>query len=951
MLWQVKLPVPVSLDSASGATFDSGSIVLRGTTSFNNATGSEPIYVVDGSITNKSAFNMDDVESINVLKGPAATALYGYQGANGAVIITTKKAKEGRGVIEVSHTIEWESYYNHVKLQHEYGGGYAGGDGEILDAKYGTAHPDIDFMSAAYLYGNDYQYGGYPQNADGSYVIDYADDASWGARFDPNIKVASALYWDPTSSKYHQADPWVAQMKFSDLYHTGVGNTTNVAFSKAGRDYNVRVSFTNSDRTGIIYNSSAVRRYLGFKTFFKPADWLNVNLDYKYTYRRDHNGAAEGYGEKGAVIGDYIQWGQMNVNLKELKDYMRPDGTWRTWNITSPTNFEVPFHDNPYAQTQELNSFNTYQWNVFTGDVEALLPYKIKAGFRAIGNFRNWDGYSQSPQMKGNHQVTNGSYSQGADYVRDLTLQGRITWGDRFVNDRLSVDAAAFIENRHYNYGTLNANTTEGLLIPGWYNLNSTKSYVGATNSKSKYITRSIFGTATVGFDDTYFLDGSIRTDWSSTLPTKNNHYTYGGLSGSIIMNNLMKTFMKVPSWLTFWKLRASMAQVGSTLGAYAVNPIYNQTTKYNTQLALIQQTTQLNQNIKPTISTSYEIGTEFRLFDSRVWGDINLYKRNTKNQIVNATVSPASGYASRQLNAGLVQNKGIEISLGFTPLKNKDFQWDLEGNISKNKNKLIRLTEGVDDVWLYWAKFSYRWFEKSIVGRPVGDIQTEARLKRDDNGNLILSKTTAKNAAQWGGDYRLQAEAGQLKTYGNFQPKWTGGFSTSIRYKDFRFNATFDYMIGGSFVSWTNLWGEGSGLLASTSYNNANGVNIREGVTKGGGIPVHGVLADGTPVDCYMNPYQYFSYRSTYDMDGCIYSRTYVKLREVSLLYNIPASLLAKARIGISQASISFIATNPWLIHSACPNVDPSETSSNIIEGGQAPSTRSYGVTVKLTF
>jgi TonB-linked SusC/RagA family outer membrane protein len=924
--------------SASGATFDSGTIVLRGTTGYMSTSGSEPIFVVDGSITNKSSVNMDDVESINVLKGPAATALYGYQGANGAVIITTKKAQEGRGMIEVSHTIQMETYYNHFDMQKDYGGGSAGLYGEAYDAKYGSKY---DTMSPEFLYGTLTNTGG--KNSDGSYYMDYGHDECWGARFDKNVMMASALYYDSTSSKYHQADPWQSQLKLADLYHTGWTNTTNVAFSKAGKDYNIRVSFTNSARTGIAYNSSALRHYLGIKTFFKPTDFLNVSLDYKYTYRRDHNPHTEGYGTAGNVLYDFLQWGQNNVNIKDYKDYQRPDGTWRTWNIVNRNNFTANSHDNPYASLMEKSNRSTYQWNVFTADVEALLPYKIKAGFRAIGNFRNYDGYSKTPQVSQTASFATGAFSTSSDYVRDLTLQGRLTWGDRFINDRLSVDAAAFIEQRNYNYGSVSGNTNNGLAIPGWYNLAATKGYVGASNSYSQYKTRSIFGTVTVGFDDTYFLDGSLRNDWSSTLPTKNNSYMYGGLSGSVLMNK----FFKDARWLDFWKLRASMAQVGSTLGAYATNYTFSLGTKYNTMVTLTYPNSQLNQNIKPTISTSYEIGTEFRMFDNRFWGDINLYQRDTKNQIIYAPVSPQSGYAYQQINAGLVRNKGIEVSLGFTPLKTKDFQWDIDGNISKNKNKLVKLNGTIKEFMLEGNSFSAFWYVKSIVGHPMGELTTMQRMDRNEKGLPILYKSTSN---YWGGGYGINNTAGTEKYVGNYQPKWTGGFSTSVRYKDFRLGASFDYMIGGQMVTWTNLWAEGSGMAASTSWKNANGVNIREGISKGGGVPIHGVDEDGNVVDCYMNAYAYY-HTITDDLDQWVKSRTYLKLREVSLLYNIPTSLLAKANVGISQASVAFIATNPWLIYSAIKNVDPSETSSNWLEGGQAPSTRQFGVTVKLTF
>ena len=924
---------------ASGATFDSGSIVLRGSTDFTSPAGSEPIYVVDGSITNKNAVNMDDVESINVLKGAAATALYGSQGGNGAVIITTKGASGGKGRIEVSHTLTVDKYYNHFDMQKQYGGGSFGYDGAVLGNR--DAYKDIDTMSPDFLYSNQY---GEMVNPDGSYYLDYGSDESWGARYDKNVMMANANYFDPTSSQYGKAKPFVHGLDLGDLFQTGIANTTNVSFAKSGKDYSSRISFTNSQRDGLYQNSDAVRRYLALKTTFKPSDWMNVSLDYKYTYRRDHNGATEGYDTAGNVLYSYLQWGHTEVDLKDFKDYKRPDGSFRTWNIISPSNLSANFHDNPFAVLDIYNRYTTYRWNVFTGDVDFILPFNFKAGVRVIGNMRAHD----SETTRGAGALFTSYFYAEQGHVSDLTVQGRLTWSDRFLNDRLSVDAAAFIEQKNYDYKYVYGNTNSGLILDGFFNIGASKDAPSVVNYEQHYKTRSIFGTATVGFDDTYFLDGSIRNDWDSRLPITENSFLYGGLSASVMLNQ----FFKDAEWLNYWKLRGSFAQVGSTLSAYNTLMAYNYTDgtnyKYNNMTALYPSSTQLNPNIKPTISTSYEVGTEFRLFDNRIWGDINYYRRDTKNQILNMTVAPQSGYSSRQLNSGLVRNQGIEISLGGTPVKTKNFQWDIEANIAKNENELVRLNPEIDTYLLEGNSFYYYWYIKANEGRPLGEITTMARWKRNEDGKLILRPTTSE---AWGGGWQPSYELNVEKTVGNFQPDWTGGFSTDLKYKNIRLAASFDFMIGGKMVSWTNMWSTGSGTNAESAHINDKGVNVREPISKGGGVRVDGVDEDGKPVTAYMNAYQYYHYLANYDLDQWVYDRSYVKMREVSLTYDFPKNLLKKAGIGLNDASISFVANNPWLIYSACPNVDPSETGSNWLEGGQTASTRSFGFTVKLGF
>ncbi|MCQ2268614.1 MAG: SusC/RagA family TonB-linked outer membrane protein [Bacteroidaceae bacterium] len=916
----------------SGATFDSGSIVLRGTTDFTSPAGSEPIYVVDGTITNKNSVNMDDVASINVLKGSAATSLYGSQGANGAIIITSKGAvaNDGKGHVDFSHTLQWESYYNHVKLQKEYGGGSYGLYGE----QYGQMpeYKDTDTMSPAFLFE---KRGG---KFNGYYTYDYGSDESWGPRYDENVLWADPYFLDGAKST---PSKWVHALDLADLYRTGVTNTTNIAFSKSGKDYSSRISFTNTDRDGIQYDSKAIRRFLSVKTAFKPTPWLNVSLDYKYTYRKNHNAGESGYS---SIMSEYTQWGQTNVDLNMYKtDYVRPDGSFRTWNPKSATNLEANYHYNSYAMMTEQSADDVYNWNVFTGDAEILLPYNLKAGFRVNGSMRN-SYYEQKIPL--NLDPTS-KYEESQSHISDLTLQGRLTWGQHFLNDQLSVDAAVFGEERQYHYGYLRAYTNKGLIINNFFNLSNSTDYVTATNTQTHYMTRAVYGTATVGYKDTYFLDANLRNDWDSRLSKSKNSYLYGGLSASVMLSNIIA---KDSKWLNYWKLRASAAQVGSTLGAYAVNDYYR-TSKYNSDLTLYSYYVQVNPDIKPTISTSYEIGTEFRLFNNRFWGDINYYTKDTKNQILNLNVAPQSGFQSRQINAGLIRNNGIEVSLGVTAVKTPDLQWDIEANFAHNSNKLVKLSDDMHEYRVaYWKTSSYMQFESwAVEGQPIGEIRSFSEWKRDDNGNLILAPSTS---TAWGGGWAPQyvMKSASVRR-GSYQPDLIGGFSTDLRFKNITVGANFDFMIGGQIASITNIYGEESGLLASTSKLNDKGINEREPVAKGGGVHVTGVDANGAPVDCYMNAYQYY-HNLCKENSLYIYDRTYLKLRELSLGYQFTKKQLQSWTKGnITNASISFVATNPWLIYSAVPNIDSSEITNSFYEGGAIGSTRSFGLTVKLGF
>ena len=923
--------------SRAGTNLDAGSIVLRGTSVFNSLSGSSPIYVIDGTIAGQGALNMDDVESINVLKGPAATALYGYQGANGAVIITTRSAKNGETHVEFSHTTTMEKYYNHLKIQDQYGGGSYGRYGQYYGQNEKYANDDTN--SPEWLLGNFES-----QNPDGSYNYDWGDDENWGPRFDPNVRVADALYWDPTSSKYMKADPWVAQFNPADMFQTGWTNTTNVAVSTSGKNYNTRISFTNTERTTIKDNTDAQRRYLSIHTGIKPTSWINVTLDYKMTYRKNHNGSSDGYGELLSPLTDFTQWGHMNVNMADYKDYMRPDGSIRTWNITSSDNFAPTFHDNPFAVMNLHNSYSATLYNVVTGDLEFVLPWNFKIGARLMGNITNSHSENRYEQAQ---YIRNYSsyYGENQNHAMTLTYQGRITWDKNLINDRLGINAAAFVEELDYDYGTLSAGTVDGLTIPKYYNLAASNGIKSASNSETHYKTRSVYGNVTLGFDDTYFVDLSLRNDWDSRLPDAANHYLYGGASVSIMLNKFVKA-----SWLDFWKLRASAAQVGSTLGAYATTYVYGSSTKYNgTIAAQSQSSTQLNPAIKPTISTSYEVGTEFRMFKNRLHGDINLYNRDTKNQILNLPVAGQTGYNTRQINTGLVRNRGVEFEIGGDIIRTRDFTWTGDFNIAKNVNTLVNLYPGYEEYFLAYNRFYYDFGIYANEGSPIGVMYTLGRWKRNDEGKIVVKKSTS---AWWGGGYQPVYDLGGDPHYiGNFQPDWTGGFSTNFRYKNWNLGMSFDYTIGGQIFSYSNMWMTGSGIASWTAAVNDKGVNVREPVAKGGGVHVNGVDEDGNPVDCYMNAAYYFQYQANYDNDHWMYDRTYLKMREVSLTYNFPRRFVDNLGIGLNSASLSFVASNPWLIYSAVPNFDPSESSTDWLEGGQNPSSRTFGFTFRCRF
>lgn len=908
----------------SGSNFDAGTIVLRGTNSLYNPAGAEPIYVIDGVITNKNALNMDDVASINVLKGPAATSLYGSQGGNGAIIVTTKSAKPGQSVVSISHTTLWEDPYLHAKVQKLYGGGY-GFDNDEMPIFHWEQGMDPGLKSL-----------------DGQRYYDYGDDASWGPKFDGKPYIPYYA-WDPTDPRYGQTAPWEFGMNLKELYRTGVSNTTNVAFSKSGTGYSTRISFTNVQRQGVNLNSDAVRRHISVKSDFDVNERLHVGLDWKYTFRRNHNVTAEEYGSFGSFLQEFLQWGNTNVKISDLKDYdIRPDGTFPTWNINGPDNLTPAYHDNPFSLMKYHNDYTDFQWNVFSFNADYKLFKGLSVGTHIYGNLRTMLDEHMMPY---NFNGQTPEYQQQQNRTIALTGQIYAKYSDRYFDDRLTFDAMLFGEYNGQDYDRLIGGTTDGLILDKFWNIDASVGKFYASNTKNNWRTQSVFGTATLGFDDTYYLDLNLRNDWSSTLHPDHNSFLYGGASGSILMSSLIKA-----DWLNYWKIRASIAQVGSTMDAYGIYPIMVTGDKYGQTVTMRQNRQLFNPEIKPTISSSYEVGTEFRLFKGRLYGDLNLYRKDSKNQILNQMVTPESGFTTRKINTGLIRNQGIEFTLGFVPVQTKDFTWDVNFNISKNQNTLVELLANDKDDDSYrisWYGFSTKIYSYAQEGRPIGIIRG-TDFDYNDNGQLILKKRKD------GSYIPVMNTKDDQKELGIAQPDFTGGFSTSLSYKNLTLSASMDFSVGGKLASTTNMWMAGSGIGDITAATNDKGKNVRDPLEDGGGYHLTGVDTEGKPVDTYIDGRFYYESLVPLMWGKSVYDATYIKLREISLAYHFDKALLSKLGIGLTGASISLVAQNPWLIYSAVPNIDPSESVGafgNFLETGQAVSTRSFGATVSLTF
>jgi TonB-linked SusC/RagA family outer membrane protein len=905
------------ISGGSGAKLGGATIRIRGV---NTLGGGNPIYVVDGVITNSTGVNPDDVESLTVLKGPAATALYGQRGSEGAVVIVSKRAaKKGLG-IDFSHATTFEQVYILPKYQNEYGGG-ASQNWLTFNYNPTTMPSNLAGLNGAKYYR-------------------YDVDESWGPKLDGTLH-APWYAWDASDPEFGKLKPFIAQKNnVKNFFNTGISNNTTIALSKASTDVNTRFSFTNITRTGVMPNSKQTKNWLTFFNNINLTNRLSFNVNANYVYEHLFNVPSEGYGTQ--TTGSFNQWFHRNIEIEKLKRYKRPDGTFTSWNITSPTNVAPKYWDNPYTEVNE-NIANTYIQRIYGS---ATLSYKILPGLKANiitrGNFTN----TNSDARTASFTLNQSRYAVAQTKFREVNIVASVDY-EKSIND-FNFKAAVYGETMKQGNNNQNANTVGGLIVPNTYNINNSTNEKNASNFVSKRQINSTYGYASVGYRNLLFVDVNVRNDVSSTLPSNNNSYLYGGATSSFIFTEILPK----NNILTFGKLRASIAKVGTDIGPYNtqesyalgnnyVKPVGTSTVTYLLQTVPNQRP---NTNLKPTLSTSYEVGTELQFFGNKFRADFNYYFRESKGQIIPIAVPGTTGYTSQLINAGNIRNFGYEVTLGATPIRNKNMSLGLDFNLGVNRNKVVALAGDIDNLQaqLDGSQVTFGFVGSPTVslnaklGKPYGQIIGKGILK-DANGNKLVDND----------GYYLTDDNMEL---GNVLPDFTGGFATQFTYKNFFLNASLDFQKGGRFISTTKMFNSGSGLAFETVGLNDKGKPVRDDVASGGGVKLPGVnINTGKANDVYLDAKDAYQGHLFSLWERWIYDASYVKLREVNIGYNIPKTAFKK--LPFQGMSVSLVGQNLWLIASKVKGIDPSELEQSWIEGGQLPGTRTVGVTLKLTF
>ena len=921
----------------------SSNIVIRG---FKSLTGNnQALFVVDGvpidnSNTTSSGtaqggggydygnaasdINPDDIESINILKGAASTALYGSRAANGVVIITTKKGRKSQGIgvtASVGYSVGSIDKSTFPEYQNQYGGGY------------GLYYED---PTSRFLFRD--------INGDGKedLVVPTGEDASWGAKFDPNLQVYDWRSFDQSSPQFGKSSPWVAaQNTPAKFFNNSTTFNGSVGLEGGGENGTYRVSYTRFDQTGILPNSSIQKNSFSFSGTQDFSKKLTATTSINFV-RQDAKGRySNGYSDN--IMSSFRQWYQTNVDMLDLKSAFDRTGKNITWNWADPSDLKPIYWDNPYWQ--RANNFQTDWRNRIFGNV--ALNYKITDNIDILGRV-TLDTYTelQEERVAVGSINNNGTakYDRFDRNFREMNYDLFLNYNKEF-SETFSLKGLIGGNIRHAQTGSIFAGTQGGIVVPGLYSLSNTVSPISApSESYSQIYQEGIFASASLGYRNELFLDITARRDVSSTLPVANNTYFYPSISGSYIFSNKLSE-----SWaaLSFGKLRLNYAEVGNTAPALSLLNTYVKPTNVNgdTRDAFGGQTlfstsaTLNNPDLKPERTKSIEAGIEMKFVKNRLGFDVSVYRTLSIDQILPVAISKTTGYDRKFVNAGTIENKGIELSLFAIPVQFKDLSWRVGVNYTMNRNKVLALFDGVDNLQI--ASFQGGVTLNAAIGQPYGVLRGADFVY--NNGQKVVLPS----------GYYAQSDA--TSVIGNVTPDWKMGITNTVNYKGLSLSFLIDIQKGGSVFSLDRYYGLATGLYADTTPLNDKGSPVRSSNADGGGYIVPGVLADGTPNTKRVSGENFglFGYRRN-PASAFIYDASYVKLREVTISYKLPVGLFGGSQF-IKGATFSLVGRNLWIISKNLPYADPEDgiTSGNVsgFQSGVYPSVREIGGSLKFSF
>ncbi|MBC9796369.1 SusC/RagA family TonB-linked outer membrane protein [Sinomicrobium weinanense] len=904
----------VQIVGNNSSTFGESRIRLRG--------NDDLLYVVDGiRIYNSSDINTNNIADISVLKGASATAIYGPEGRNGVVIITSKTGTSGVAKFQIDHSMGLNSVATLPDYQDEYGGGYS------QTFNVFEYDPSADPAEWAAF--------------DGQKYPDFWADESWGPRLDGQM-VRHWDSWIQDTPEFGKLRPWTKSPNgIRSFYDTALTTNTTLSFSKAGDKYNIMSTATYINQNGVIPNSSNKSMKISINGSYNVTEKLKFIANINLEDRDMLNNPDQNYNNLGS---NFNQWWQRQLDFKRLRNYVRNSKTV-SWNIRGPRDARPLYWDSPYFHSYE----NEAHWNKNTYFAKLGIQYEINDHLNFVFDVRKtfhsymWDDRATTISL-----LDPASYEEEHYRHERQDFFGMLNYNNRFFNDNLDVDLSVGGEKIKKDYRGLNATTNGDLMIPDFYNLAGSQDPVTATNETEREKRNGLFAKASFGYKSTLYLDGSYRLDWSSTARSDANRVeTYGG-SLSFLLHNVLPD----NDVLTFAKLRAGYASAPFFPDPYLTKNVYDVGSLYQGTGRIGVSDTQENPALKGGVRDEFEVGAELQFLRNRIYLDLTYYNRIDTDLPINVPLDGATGYSNITVNSGQQTTKGFEIGLTGEIFKSEDVSWELGVNFATMERVVDELYPGIDARDLSTYTSNIRLQER--VGEKWG-LFYGTGFATDDKGNIMFTEND--------GNYYYSIQ--QNKFLGSLLPDFTGGITSNFKYKNISLALGFDFQKGGKYYSRTERYMDHSGLASYTAGLNDKGNPKRDPAASGGGEHIVGVLqtgiddqgnpvSDGTVVDTYVDPQVLYNLGNLGNIyENNLHDASYVKLRTVRVGYDFNKSLIEK--FNLSAASISVFANNLWLISSDLPWIDPSELEKrsdiNWAEAGTLPMTRTIGVNLNLTF
>jgi len=901
--------------TSPGTQGGSTNIIIRGQNSITQ--NNQPLFIVDGvAVSNAnrggapfvgtstsfdygnavSDLNPDDIETISVLKGPNAAAIYGSRAANGVVLISTRKGRNTGGRIrtELNTNLTFDDFSVFPKFQNQYGQG-SGGEFEWRDGNYGG-------------------------NNDGT-------DESWGPKLDGRL---ICQFTSPGAGTDNcQATPWIAHPdNVRDFFRTGITASTSVGVSGGGDRAFGRLSMGADNVQGIFPDNLFARQNGSLSGTFRASDRMTMDGSVQYIHNSGRNRAGVGYSGRNPLQ-SMFNWFGRQVDIEALRDYQK-GGAVNGGPANAEFNWNYSYHNNPFWQ-QEKNPQIDDRDRII-GSV--ALNYRLFGGLNAqlrtgsdIYRFGVQQLYGQRSQSFGDWTYA-GAFRFLNDYRNDNNTDLTLTGNHRLASWlEANVVAGGNLRREYFNS---NAQQTAGIVVPEVYNPSNAAIAPTVTQLIQRRKVQGVYGSAAFTLKDWWTVEGTARNDWSSTLPTSENSYFYPSVNTSVVLTDAIPSLRG--RLLNSLKLRAAAARVGSDAPVYSLAPVFlGDPNRFGNQPQYRLDPTLANAELKPEITRSDEVGAEIAMFDNRVTLDASAYRKSTHNQIFDVDVSGASGFTRKWINAGEISNKGIEALLGLDLFRNSTgFSWNSTFNYARNRSKVVDLAPDVDAILLGTGGFGEVRVE-ARRGEPYGVIRGY-KFRRNDAGQLLI-----------GNNGRPLREADQ-SNLGTIQPDWTGGWGNQFTWGNFALNTLLDIKRGGKLYSVTQMFGEYAGVLESSLHG-------READWNKPGIVVEGVNVNtGQPNTVNITAERYyhglFGFTENY-----VYDASYTKLRELRLTYSLPGSW-ANRILGARGASISFTGRN-LVTWKNVPNIDPefaySSRNDQGIEVNMSPNPRSFGFNLRV--